>query len=162
MSATTLQLAQLYAIIANGGKRIPLTIQRREGVPEGRQVLSKESADAVLAMLESVVANGSGRRAQVRGYRVAGKTGTTRKAIAGGYGDEYVALFAGVMPASNPHFAMAVMINEPAGDKYHGGSVAAPVFSSVAEQAARILNLTPDNIEERTIRVAGFSGGAQQ
>jgi len=158
MSATTLQLAQLYAIIANGGKRIPLTIQRREGVPEGRQVLSKESADAVLAMLESVVANGSGRRAQVRGYRVAGKTGTSRKAIAGGYGDEYVTLFAGIAPVSDPRIAVVVTINEPSGDEYYGSEVSAPVFAEIVSNALRVMNVPPDNLADAQLKAAGFGG----
>lgn len=158
MSATTLQLAQLYAIIANGGKRIPLTIQRREGVPEGRQVFSKESADAVLAMLESVVANGSGRRAQVRGYRVAGKTGTSRKAIAGGYGDEYVTLFAGIAPVSDPRIAVVVTINEPSGDEYYGSEVSAPVFAEIVSNALRVMNVPPDNLADAQLKAAGFGG----
>lgn len=158
MSATTLQLAQLYAIIANGGKRIPLTIQRREGVPEGRQVLSKESADAVLAMLESVVANGSGRRAQVRGYRIAGKTGTSRKAIAGGYGDEYVTLFAGIAPVSDPRIAVVVTINEPSGDEYYGSEVSAPVFAEIVSNALRVMNVPPDNLADAQLKAAGFGG----
>lgn len=158
MSATTLQLAQLYAIIANGGKRIPLTIQRREGVPEGRQVFSKESADAVLAMLESVVANGSGRRAQVRGYRVAGKTGTSRKAITGGYGDEYVTLFAGIAPVSDPRIAVVVTINEPSGDEYYGSEVSAPVFAEIVSNALRVMNVPPDNLADAQLKAAGFGG----
>lgn len=158
MSATTLQLAQMYAIIANGGKRLPLTIQRREGVPEGRQVISKETADTVLAMLESVVANGSGRRAQVRGYRVAGKTGTSRKAIAGGYGDEYVTLFAGIAPVSNPRIAVVVTINEPGGDEYYGSEVSAPVFAEIVSNALRVMNVPPDNLADAQLKAAGFGG----
>ncbi|WP_339877946.1 peptidoglycan D,D-transpeptidase FtsI family protein [Pseudidiomarina gelatinasegens] len=158
MSATTLQLAQMYAIIGNGGIRNPLTIQRREGKPEGEQVISKQSADTVLAMLESVVANGSGSRAQVSGYRVAGKTGTSRKAIAGGYGDEYVTLFAGVAPVSNPRIAVVVTINEPSGDEYYGSEVSAPVFAEIVSDALRVMNVPPDNLANTELKAAGFGG----
>ncbi|WP_417665825.1 peptidoglycan D,D-transpeptidase FtsI family protein [Pseudidiomarina sp.] len=158
MSATTLQLAQMYAIIGNSGIRNPLTIQRREGKPAGEQVISKQNADTVLAMLESVVANGSGSRAQVRGYRVAGKTGTSRKAIAGGYGDEYVTLFAGVAPVSEPRIAVVVTINEPSGDEYYGSEVSAPVFAEIVSDALRVMNVPPDNLANTELKAAGFGG----
>ncbi|GAB3288878.1 peptidoglycan D,D-transpeptidase FtsI family protein [Pseudidiomarina andamanensis] len=158
MSATTLQLAQMYAIIANGGKRVPLTIQRREGTPEGEQVISASTAETVLGMLESVVANGSGKRAQVRGYRVAGKTGTSRKAIAGGYGEEYVTLFAGIAPVSNPRLAVVVTVNEPSGDEYYGSEVSAPVFSEIVGDALRVMNIPPDNLADAQLKAAGFGG----
>ena len=97
-------------------------------------------------------------RAQCRDIQlVAGKTGTTRKAIAGGYGDEYVSLFAGVIPAHDPKLAIVVMINEPGGDSYHGGTVSAPVFSTIAEQAVRVLNIAPDRLQGERVRVAGVS-----
>ena len=158
MSATTLQLAQVYAIIGNGGKRVPLTIQRREGAPEGEQVISENTAKTVLAMLESVVANGSGKRAQVRGYRVAGKTGTSRKAIAGGYGEEYVTLFAGIAPVSNPRLAVVVTVNEPSGDEYYGSEVSAPVFAEIVSDALRVMNIPPDNLADAQLKAAGFGG----
>lgn len=158
MSATTLQLAQMYAIIGNQGKRIPLSIQRREGMPEGQQVVAKEHAQQVLAMLENVVTKGSGKRAQVRGYRVAGKTGTSRKAIAGGYGDEYVTLFAGVAPVSDPRIAVVVTINEPSGDEYYGSEVSAPVFAEIVGDALRVMNVPPDNLADTQLRAAGFGG----
>ncbi|RZQ56150.1 peptidoglycan glycosyltransferase FtsI [Pseudidiomarina tainanensis] len=158
MSATTLQLAQMYAIIGNGGKRVPLTIQRREGAPEGEQVISENTAKTVLAMLESVVANGSGKRAQVRGYRVAGKTGTSRKAIAGGYGEEYVTLFAGIAPVSNPRLAVVVTVNEPSGDEYYGSEVSAPVFAEIVSDALRVMNIPPDNLADAQLKAAGFGG----
>src|SRR5690554_3527325 len=161
LSVTTVQLAQMYAILGSGGIKRPLTILAQDKEITGQRVFEQGFVESVVNMLEQVTLDeGTGRRARVAGFRVAGKTGTTRKAIAGGYGDEYVGLFAGLIPASRPELAIAVMINEPAGDSYHGGTIAAPVFSSIAEQTARILNLNPDNIEGRDIRVAGFSGGA--
>ena len=158
MSATTLQLAQMYATIANGGKRVPLTVQRREGLPEGEQVISERTAKTVLAMLESVVANGSGGRAKVRGYRVAGKTGTSRKAIAGGYGEEYVTLFAGIAPVSDPRIAVVVTVNEPSGDEYYGSEVSAPVFAEIVSDALRVMNIPPDNLADAQLKAAGFGG----
>lgn len=162
ISTTTLQLARMYATIGNGGMQVPLTIIAQEQAPAGRRVFSAEHSQQVLAMMEQVTADGgTGTRARVPGYRVAGKTGTTRKAVAGGYGDEYVGLFAGVLPASSPDLAIAVMINEPAGDSYHGGSVAAPVFAAIAEQTVRILNIAPDNLNGQGLRTASFVGGVR-
>lgn len=156
---TTLQLAQMYATLGNGGLQRPLSALALDQPHEGRQVFPADVTREVLAMMESVIEDeGTGELAQVRGYRVAGKTGTTRKAVPGGYGDEYVGLFAGVLPASNPRLAIAVMINEPDGDSYHGGSVAAPLFSEVAEGAMRLLNVPPDNLNPDNLRAAGFGG----
>jgi cell division protein FtsI (penicillin-binding protein 3) len=88
---------------------------------------------------------GTAPRARVRGYRTAGKTGTSRKVGAGGYDDErHVALFAGVAPLSNPRFVMVVVINEPGGVAIGGGQVAAPVFGQVAARALRLLGVRPD------------------
>lgn len=159
LGATTLQLAQMYAIIGNGGIQRPLSVLAVDTPHEGRRVYPQELTEDVLKLMETVVSSeGTGRQARVRGYRVAGKTGTTRKAVPGGYGDEYVGLFAGVLPVSNPRIAVAVMINEPDGDSYHGGSVAAPLFSTVAEGSMRILNVAPDDISANAIRAAGFGG----
>ena len=160
LSATTLQLAQMYAVLGNGGIQRPLSVLAVDTPHEGRRVFPESATRDVLRMMEGVVSrDGTGSRARVRGYRVAGKTGTTRKAIPGGYGDEYVGLFAGLLPASDPRIAIAVMINEPDGDTYHGGSVAAPLFATIAEGSMRILNVPPDDINPNTIRAAGFVGG---
>jgi cell division protein FtsI (penicillin-binding protein 3) len=109
-------------------------------------------------MLENTVAEGGAKRARVRGYRIAGKTGTSRKAVAGGYGDEYVTLFAGIAPVSDPRLAVVVTINEPSGDDYYGGDVAAPVFAEIVGDALRLMNITPDNLADTQLRVAGFGG----
>ena len=100
-------------------------------------------------MLESVVEpGGTGERARVAGYRVAGKTGTSWKHTASGYReDKYYAFFAGMAPASNPEVVVVVMIDEPSGDKYYGGEVAAPAFSAIMAGALRVLGLTMDAIE---------------
>jgi cell division protein FtsI (penicillin-binding protein 3) len=96
-------------------------------------------------MLEHVVDDKpSNRLAKVQGYRVGGKTGTAFKAMAGGYGNDYIASFAGIAPISQPELVVVVVINQPGGDLYHGGEVAAPVFSRVMKGALRLLNIAPD------------------
>lgn len=145
LSVTAVQLARAYATIANGGINRPLTILKSEEVFPGEQVLDKKYALSMLEMMEANIGpGGTATRAQVAGYRVGGKTGTARKAIAGGYGDDYVASFAGVGPVSNPRLACVVVINEPAGDDYHGGEIAAPVFANIMGAAMQLLNLPPD------------------
>ncbi|RJG50030.1 penicillin-binding transpeptidase domain-containing protein [Motilimonas pumila] len=155
ITANTLQLAQAYAILANGGISYPLSIIKLDKQPQGEQVIPKEVAFRVLNMLEGVTQpGGTGLQARVDGYRVAGKTGTSRKAVAGGYGDDYVAVFAGVAPVSNPKLAIAVTVNEPKGDRYYGGDVAAPVFAEVMDGSLQLLNVIPDDKDVRLTRVS--------
>jgi cell division protein FtsI (penicillin-binding protein 3) len=145
LSVSTLQLAQAYMTLANGGYRVPVTIFKQDTPADGKQVIPKKVAHDVVKMMESVVQRGSGKAAQIPGYRVAGKTGTVHKVGSKGYEyDQYIALFAGVAPASNPRLAMVVMINDPKGREYYGGEVAAPVFSRVMEGALTTLNIYPD------------------
>jgi cell division protein FtsI (penicillin-binding protein 3) len=103
-------------------------------------------------MLESVVSqDGTGNRAALAGYRVAGKTGTAQKVTGNGYGTDatrkYVATFGGVVPASRPRFAAIVVIDEPSGQAYYGGDVAAPVFANVMAGALRLMGVPPDALE---------------
>lgn len=157
LSVTAVQLARMYAAIGNGGILRPLTIFKSEQGLPGERVLTEAYANAMLAMMEAVVEpGGTATRARVDGYRVGGKTGTTRKAIAGGYGDDYVASFAGIAPISNPRFATVVVLNEPASDYYHGGEIAAPVFATIMEAVLRLNNITPD--AER-VRISQRHGG---
>ena len=99
-------------------------------------------------MLETVVeSGGTGQRAAIRGYRVAGKTGTAERAIDGGYAsNRNMSLFAGLAPASNPRLVMVVLIDEPQGAEQFGGQVAAPVFARVMRGALRLLNIPPDDV----------------
>lgn len=149
LTVTTLQLAQAYATIGAQGIKRPVSMTRLDSPAEGERVLSSATARELVAIMESVVSDeGTGALARVRGYRVAGKTGTARKSEPGGYSkDRYHAVFAGVAPADHPRIAIAVMIDEPAGEAYHGGEVAAPVFAAVAAGALRILNVAPGNPE---------------
>ncbi|WP_394181220.1 peptidoglycan D,D-transpeptidase FtsI family protein [Marinomonas posidonica] len=145
LSVSTLQLAQAYMALANGGYRVPVTIFKQDVPAEGKQVIPHQVAKDVVKMMEAVVQRGSGRAAQIPGYRVAGKTGTVHKVGSKGYEyDQYIALFAGVAPASDPRLAMVVMVNDPKGREYYGGEVAAPVFSRVMEGALTTLNIYPD------------------
>ena len=99
-------------------------------------------------MLEAATAaDGTAPLARIAGYRVAGKTGTVRKSIAGGYAeDKYRAVFAGMAPASDPRFVMVVMIDEPSAGQYYGGLVAAPVFSKVMAGVLRLMAVPPDDL----------------
>jgi cell division protein FtsI (penicillin-binding protein 3) len=146
ISATPLQVAQAYAAIANGGKlRQPAFIQGSNNPPIS--AVDPAIANAVAKMLETVPTTaGTGSKARVANYRIAGKTGTSHKASASGYAAaRYVSSFAGFGPASNPRLACVVVINDPTGDEYYGGLVAAPLFSEVMTGAMRILNIPPDD-----------------
>ncbi|WP_371188121.1 peptidoglycan D,D-transpeptidase FtsI family protein [Thalassotalea maritima] len=144
LAISPLQLARFYATIGNGGIKRPLSVLKNPQFNHGERVLDEKNAQAVLAMMEQVVLEGA-PKAKVEGYRVAGKTGTARKAVAGSYGNEYVGLFAGVAPVSDPKIAVVVIINEPGGDLYHGGEVAAPVFSRIMGGSLQYLNIAPDD-----------------
>ncbi len=148
LSVTTLQLAQAYAVLADGGLRRPASFLALEEIPAGEPVLRPATARQVVTMMETVVGTGgTGRLAAVRGYRVAGKTGTVQKAGPGGYAEErYVALFAGMAPASEPRLVVVVMIDEPQGEVYYGGQVAAPVFARIMTDALRLLGIPPDGV----------------
>src|SRR5699024_10348098 len=143
LSITTLQLARAYAAIGGGGVLKPVSLLYQEQPASGQRIWPEDSASAVLTMLELVVSNeGLAERAHVPGYRVAGKTGTVKKAIPGGYSKHrYVALFAGLIPASHPRLAAVVLIDEPQGSAFYGGLVAAPVFSRVMAGAMRLLDI---------------------
>jgi cell division protein FtsI (penicillin-binding protein 3) len=146
LSVTALQLAQAYAVIGNRGTLAAPTFLHGARTPT-RAVIDPRLADTLLAMLETVTGDeGSATRARVAGFRVAGKTGTSRQAVAGGYQKRYISLFAGLIPVSNPRYAMVVMINDPRGRDYYGGLVSAPVFGRVMEGALRVMDVPPDDI----------------
>ncbi|MCM2312963.1 MAG: penicillin-binding protein 2 [Steroidobacteraceae bacterium] len=150
LSVTPLQLAQAYAVLASGGVRHPVSLRKLEAPPEGERVLDAAVARDLVTMMEAVVGDqGTARRARVMGYRVSGKTGTAWKASeTGGYStNKYMAVFGGVVPASNPRLAAVVVIDEPTGGAYYGGEVAAPVFSAVMSGALRLLAIPPDDLQ---------------
>lgn len=146
ISVTLLQLARAYTVFANEGELLPVTLTKLPEPPVGRQVFSAKVANSVKDMLELVVQpGGTALKAQVTGYRVAGKTGTAHKLGERGYEhDKYVGSFVGMVPASNPRLIMAVMIDEPSNGEYYGGSVAAPVFSAVMNDVLRMLVIPQD------------------
>jgi cell division protein FtsI (penicillin-binding protein 3) len=145
ISVNLVQLARAYTVFATDGELKPVTLFKEAGPVAGRPVLKAETAHAVRHMLEMVVLpGGTAPKAQVAGYRVAGKTGTAHKLEDGAYANKYVASFVGFAPASNPRLVIAVMIDEPSGGQYYGGSVAAPVFSSVMGTALRLLGVPTD------------------
>jgi cell division protein FtsI (penicillin-binding protein 3) len=145
ISVNLVQLARAYTVFASDGELKPVTLFKAAGPVAGRPVMKPETARAVRHMLEMVVApGGTAPRAQVSGYRVAGKTGTAHKLEGGAYVNRYVSSFVGFAPASNPRLILAVMIDEPSGGQYYGGSVAAPCFSNVMGSALRLLGVPPD------------------
>ena len=146
ISVTLLQLVRAYTVFANDGELRPVSLLKLAESPIGRQVFSAQVANEMKDMLETVVQpGGTALKAQIPGYRVAGKTGTAHKIGSHGYEeDKYVASFVGMAPASNPRLIMAVMIDEPSNGEYYGGSVAAPVFSKVMADALRMLGVPQD------------------
>ena len=146
MSASLLQLARAYTIFTTEGQLLPLSLMKRDTHPIGKRLVSKETAQEVVRMMElAVLPGGTAPRAQVPGYRVAGKTGTAHKAEGGSYAaHKYISSFVGFGPVTNPRFIVAVMLDEPAGAKYFGGDVSAPVFASVMGNALRMVAAPPD------------------
>ena len=146
ISVTLMQLARGYLSFARDGDLIPLSLTKVDAPPlTGKQVFSAQTAHEVRAMLElAVQAGGTAPKAQIIGYRVAGKTGTARKIEGGVYAEKYVASFVGFAPASDPRLIVAVMIDEPSAGQYFGGEVAAPVFAQVMAGALRTLGVAPD------------------
>ena len=159
LSVTPLQLAQAYATVGAFGVHRPVTFRRLEAAPEGRRVVPARVARDLIGLLEGAVKPaGTGAKAAVAGYRVAGKTGTAWKAIPGGYSkDRYLATFGGLVPASAPRLAVLVMVDQPDGSLYYGGDVAAPVFAAVASGALRLMSVAPDDLARVT--PLGFSAG---
>jgi cell division protein FtsI (penicillin-binding protein 3) len=155
LSTTLLQLARAYAAVGNGGRLIEPTFVKGANNPS-QQVIDPALSRQLLSMLEAVTApGGTATRAAVLGYRVGGKTGTSRKASGGGYAAKrYSSVFVGLVPASQPKFAMAVVVNDPQSRDaagalvYGGGAVAAPVFHRVMDGALRLMDVPPDNVQQ--------------
>lgn len=146
LSVSLLQLARAYTVFGRDGELTPLTLLKPDRVPSGAVLMKPETARAVLKMLEmSAGPEGTAPRAQVQGYRVAGKTGTSIKVEDGRYVKKYVASFVGLAPVSNPRVVVAVMIDEPSNGKYYAGEVAAPLFSKITGDVLRSMHVPPDN-----------------
>lgn len=156
VSATPVQLAQAYGVIAADGLRIPMTLLRREEAAVPTRVLDASVARDLRVLMEAGTGgDGTAGGARVHGYRIAGKTGTVRKAEAGGYSTErHIAVFAGMAPASDPRLVAVVVIDEPSRGAYYGGDVAAPVFGRVMSGALRLLDIQPDALNLRGSMIA--------
>lgn len=159
ISVSLIQLARAYTVFARDGDMVPLTLTKRDAAPlASRTVFSTQTVREMRAMLEMAVQEGgTAPKAQIPGYRVAGKTGTAYKLEGGQYVKKYVASFVGFAPASNPRLIVAVMIDEPGAGQHYGGDVAGPVFASVMSGALRTLGVAPDS----TIRADGKANGVQ-
>jgi cell division protein FtsI (penicillin-binding protein 3) len=145
ISVNLVQLARAYTVFASDGELKPATLFKSAGPVQGRPVIRADTARAVRHMLElAVQPGGTAPRAQVAGYRVAGKTGTAHKLEGRGYTNKYVSSFVGFAPVSEPRFVVAVMIDEPSGGVHYGGDVAAPVFAAVIAGALRMQGVAPD------------------
>jgi cell division protein FtsI (penicillin-binding protein 3) len=155
LSVTALQLANAYQILAANGMMLPISFVKTTETITGKQIIPPELAAEVRSMLSGVVSDdGTGKRAAVNGYHVAGKTGTVHKATGGGYSENrYISLFAGMAPAENPRLVTVVVIDEPKGKEYYGGQVAAPVFSKVMTGALRLMDIAPDNLPDVTDQI---------
>ncbi|MFK7814979.1 MAG: peptidoglycan D,D-transpeptidase FtsI family protein [Gammaproteobacteria bacterium] len=166
MSMTSLQLARAYAVLASGGKLLPISMLRMSDEDIKSQevpaIFSPHTIDKVVAMLTAAVSiEGTGSRAAITGYSVAGKTGTVHKSSKGGYEeDKYISVFAGMAPASDPRLVLVVMVNQPSRGEYFGGEVAAPIFSKIMGGALRILNVSPDKVplQANTIISPDYAG----
>ena len=146
ISVSLIQLARAYTAFARDGDVLPLSLTQVESsTPSGTAVFSPKTAREVRSMLEmAVLPGGTAPKAQIPGYRVAGKTGTAHKLVGGRYANKYVSSFVGFAPASDPRLIVAVMIDEPGAGKHYGGDVAAPVFASVMGSSLRTLGIAPD------------------
>ncbi len=150
IAVTPLQMAAAYAALANGGVLVEPHLVARVGgreaaEPSTRRIVSTPTAGRLLTMMQGVVSEGTGTKAQVPGYTVAGKTGTAAKQDpGGGYSDtRYVASFVGAVPATSPRLVILVAVDEPKGDIF-GGTVAAPAFAEIAALSLQYLDVPPD------------------
>ena len=152
-NSSALQLARAYTALADDGILHSVSLLKREEDDHPVRVFSAKTAKSVRQMMETVLMkDGTAYEARVDGYTAAGKTGTVKKASAGGYTEKnYFAVFAGMAPATDPRLIIVVMIDEPSAGQYYGGLVSAPVFSKVMAGALRILDVAPDQKETMPI-----------
>jgi len=148
ISASLLQIAQAYSVLATGGILNPVTVFKRNAKPLGQRVMSQHNANAVLKMMEAVVQpKATGKNARIDGYHVAGKTGTAYKFINKRYSKKHkIVSFIGIAPATNPRLVVAVMLDDPKVKRVSGGRLAAPLFAKIMSNALRVLDIAPDNL----------------
>lgn len=149
LNVTPLQLARAYATLGSFGIYRPLSITKVDPPVIGERTLPEKITRDVVKMMESVAQKGEGgQRAAVDGFRIAVKTGTTHKLEKGKYVYKYLAYTAGIAPASNPRFALVILINEPKAGNYYGGAVSAQIFSKIMGHTLKARNIKPDNITD--------------
>jgi cell division protein FtsI (penicillin-binding protein 3) len=164
ISVTALQLAQAYSVIADSGRKKPVSLLKVNQVVHSESVVEPHYANQVATMLQGVVKKGgTGTRASIPAYQAAGKTGTIHKVGNGGYADDrYLSLFAGFAPAEDPRLIAVVVINEPKSGQYFGGEVAAPVFSTLVERSLRLLQVRPKSsatlVQKKTKNIIKVQG----
>lgn len=145
ISVNLLQLATAYSVLANYGIKMPVTLLKLDKLASGERVLDSKLARQMVILLESVVTKGTGKNAQVPGYRVAGKTGTTKMIGVGGYQKHrHISSFVGIAPVGNPRLVVAVVIHDPQGKIYLGGQISGPIFERIMEGTLRIMDIPPD------------------
>lgn len=147
IAVSLVQMAHAYTVFTNNGKLLPLSLLlNQEHSLDNQVVFDPSVVQEVTGMMEKVVSpKGTAPLAQVPGYRVAGKTGTAHKVVGGHYVNQYVASFVGFAPVSNPQYIMAVMIDEPQGEDYYGGQIAAPLFSKIMGQILEVRQIPFDD-----------------
>jgi cell division protein FtsI/penicillin-binding protein 2 len=161
VAVTPLGLAVAYGVIANDGVWVQPHIIKKVGSadvppPTTRKVISPETARAVRNMMISVVDEGTGKLAQVKGYTIAGKTGTAQKIDpeTKRFGhSKYLASFIGMVPVEKPRAIVLVMVDEPIGAIY-GGTIAAPVFQEISQYLCWYWRLTPDRQDKELVKQA--------
>lgn len=144
LMVTSLQLVSAYSTLANYGAKVPVSILRTTAPPQYAQVANVNEIRRIHTVLETVVSQGSGGRAAIDRYRIAGKTGTAHIARGGSYVDDYVSSFVGFAPLSNPRFALSVVVFSPREGSYYGGAVSGPVFRDIMSRALQLYNIAPD------------------
>ena len=150
LSVTPMQMMEGYSAIANGGiLRTPRLLESIDGMPvdhaEGERVIGTKTAAQLRTMLEGVLGEGgTASEVSVPGYVLAGKTGTAQKVVDGTYSDtQFIASFVGFAPAADPRLLVSVIVDDPKGGDYYGGSVAAPAFGEIASFALPYLGIAP-------------------
>lgn len=145
LSTSLMQMARAYTVFARDGDMVSLTLMRRDSEPTSTRIYPSRISDEIRVMLEAAAGPDGAKRAQVQGFRVAGKSGTARKIVDGKYStSRYRSSFVGFAPVSDPRIVVAVSIDEPHAGAYYGGAVAAPVFSTIVGGSLRMLGVQPD------------------